>query len=161
MFVLEGARMSGFAQRLVMVCTLGLLSCTAIGCRSKAGFQFDRLDVLPPEEDLKEFPLGQYKIPIPIVDQKKLTRRNRLQLDFSLYALVSPKEKAQVEEAWDRREGQIRDHVISVCRSASLDELQEPELTTLKARLTDVLASQLGDKPLRQLVINEVVSQEL
>ena len=50
---------------------------------------------------------------------------------------------------------------MNVCRSASLDELQEPELATLKARLTDVLTAQLGEKPLRQLVINEVVSQEL
>lgn len=135
------------------------------GCQSKSAFQFDRLDLLPPEEELKEFPLGQYKIPIPIVEgdraQNKLTRRNRLQFDFALYALISPKEKSQVEDAWGRHEGQIRDRVMNVCRSASLDELQEPELATLKARLIDVLAAQLGEKPLRQLVINEVVSQEL
>ncbi len=51
--------------------------------------------------------------------------------------------------------------MINVCRSATLDELQEPEFATLKARLTEVLAAKLGDKPLRQLVINEVVSQPL
>ena len=83
------------------------------------------------------------------------------QFDFTLYALVSPKEKSQIEEAWGRHEGQIRDEVMNVCRSASIDELQEPELATLKAKLTDALATQMGDKPLRQLVINEVVSQEL
>jgi flagellar basal body-associated protein FliL len=94
-------------------------------------------------------------------NQTKLTHHNRFQFDFTLYALVSPKEKTQMEEAWGRYEGQIRDQVMNVCRSATLDELQEPEFATLKARLTDVLAAKLGEKPLRQLVLNEVVSQQL
>ena len=64
-------------------------------------------------------------------------------------------------DAWERHEGQIRDQVISVCRSATLDELQEPEFATLKARLTDVLAAKLGERPLRQLVFGAVVSQPL
>jgi len=122
------------------------------------------IDVLPPVEELKEFSLGQYQIPISVVDdrnQAKLTRHNRFQFDFTLYALVSPKEKSQIEDAWGRYEGQIRDQVINVCRSATLDELQEPEFATLKARLTDVLAAKLGEKPLRQLVFNAVVSQPL
>jgi len=156
--------MFGKNRHIAVLLAAALIGCAADGCRSKSTFQYDGLDMLPPEEELKEFPLGEYKIPIPIVEdraQNKLTRRNRFQFQFALYAVVSPKDKSQIEDAWDRHEGQIRDQVMSVCRSASLDELQEPELSTLKARLTDVLASQLGEKPLRQLVINQVVSQEL
>src|SRR4029078_9704087 len=152
-------------NRRIAVLLAGALFGRAIhGRKAKSGFQFDRLDMLPPEEELKEFPLGEYKIPIPIVEdraQNKLTRRNRFQFQFALYAVVSPKDKSQIEDAWDGHEGQIRDQVMNVCRSASLDELQEPELSTLKARLTDVLAAKLGEKPLRALVINEVVSQQL
>jgi hypothetical protein len=156
--------MSGRIMRVFLLCAIGVLGCTVSGCKSKPSFQLDGIDVLPPVEELKEFPLGQYQIPIPIVDdrnQAKLTRHNRFQFDFTLYAVVSPKEKSQIEEAWGRHEGQIRDQVMNVCRSATLDELQEPEFATLKARLTDVLAAKLGEKPLRQLVINEVVSQQL
>jgi hypothetical protein len=156
--------MSGGNLRVVLLCAMSILGCAAGGCTSKAPFQLDGIDVLPPVEELKEFSLGQYQIPIPIVDdrnQSKLTRYNRLQFDFTLYALVSPKEKTQIENAWERHEGQIRDQVINVCRSATLDELQEPEFATLKARLTDVLAAKLGEKPLRQLVFNAVVSQPL
>jgi hypothetical protein len=156
--------MLGRSWRIALLVTVAGLGCALAGCRSKSAFQFDALDLLPPEEELKEFPLGEYKIPIPLVDdrsQNKPTRRNRFQFDFALYALVSPKEKSQIQDAWERHEGQIRDQVMSVCRSASLDELQEPELATLKARLTDVLAAKLGEKPLRQLVINQVVSQQL
>jgi hypothetical protein len=149
-------------RKALFIVTVGIAAFA--GCRSKSTFQFDRLDLLPPDEELKEFSLGEYKIPIPLVDdrgQNKPTRRNRFQFDFKLYALVSPKEKPQIDEAWGRHEGQIRDSVMRVCRSASLEELQEPELATLKARLTDELAARLGEKPLRQLVINEIVSQQL
>ena len=156
--------MSGQNWRVGLLCVIGVLGCAASGCKSKAPFQLDGIDVLPPVEELKEFSLGQYQIPISIVDdrnQAKLTRHNRFQFDFTLYALVTPKEQSQIEDAWERHEGQIRDQVINVCRSATLDELQEPEFATIKARLTDVLAAKLGEKPLRQLVFNAVVSQPL
>jgi hypothetical protein len=156
--------MSGRNYRVMLLFAMGVLSCAVGGCKSKAPFQLDGIDVLPPVEELKEFSLGQYQIPIPIVEdrnQSKLTRHNRFQFDFTLYALVSPKEKVLIEDAWERHEGQIRDQVIRVCRSATLDELQEPEFATIKARLTDVLAAKLGEKPLRQLVFNGVVSQPL
>ena len=156
--------MSGRNWRFAWLFAIGVLACAAGGCKSKAPFQLDGIDVLPPVEELKEFSLGQYQIPISIVEdrnQSKLTRQNSFQFDFTLYALVSPKEKSQIEDAWERHEGQIRDQVINVCRSATLDELQEPELVTIKARLTDVLAAKLGEKPLRQLVFNAVVSQPL
>ena len=163
MFCKGDARMFSRSCRVALLIAVAVLG-VAGGCQKKATFQIDGIDVLPPEEELKEFPLGQYKIPIPIVEdrsQNKLTRRNRFQFDFSLFALVSPKEESQIEDAWERHEGQIRDQVMSVCRSATLEELREPELATLKARLTDVLATKLGEKQLRQLVINEVVSQQL
>lgn len=150
--------------RLWILFALGLFGCAVIGCTKEEPFQLDGVAVLPPIEELHEFPLGTYQIPIPIVEdrnQAKLVRYNRLQMDFKLFALVSPKEKSQIEEAWERHEGEIRDQVINVCRSATLDELQEPAFTTLKARLTDVLAAKLGEKPLRQLVINEIFSQPL
>ena len=44
---------------------------------------------------------------------------------------------------------------------ASIDELQDPELSRLKARLIDALASQIGDHDVRQLLITDVVSVRL
>ena len=164
MFVVGEMPMLGRNWRVALLCVAGVFGCAAGGCKSKAPFQLDGIDVLPPVEELKEFSLGEYQIPISIVDdrnQAKLSRHNRFQFDFTLYALVSPKEKSQIEDAWERHEGQIRDQVINVCSSATLDELQEPEFATIKARLTDVLAAKLGEKPLRQLVFNAVVSQPL
>jgi hypothetical protein len=134
------------------------------GCGSHSTFEFDALDLAPPQEELSEFLLGQYSIPIPIVTDRDTSHakcRNRLQLNFELYALVRPENKSNIADDWARHEGKIRDHVIRVCRNASVDELQEPELSTLKARLMDALAAQVGEKDVRQLLITEVVSQAL
>jgi hypothetical protein len=153
-----------FEKRLRITSFLAAATFCAAGCSPKSKFKFDQMDVAPAIEELAEFPLGEYKIPIPVaVDDgaEAQVRRNRLQLDFQLYALVSPKEQPQLADAFERHQGAIRDKVISICRSASVDDLQEPELATLKARLTDVLATQLGEKRLRQLLITDVVSRQL
>jgi len=143
---------------------MAIACCAGGGCGSKPKFQFDRKDLLPAEEELSEFPLGEYMIPIPVADDRthaNSPRRNRFQFDFHLFALVSPKEQSQISDAWGRHEGVIRNQVINICRSASVEELLEPELGTLKARLADALAAQLGEARLRQLLITDVVSQEL
>jgi flagellar basal body-associated protein FliL len=163
MVVKEANSVSGKLYWMATMCAAAMLGCMATGCGTKSSFKFDHMD-LPAEEELTEFPLGEYKIPIPVAanrGENKPGRTNRLQFDFKLYSLISPKEESQIADAWERHEGVIRDQVINICRSASIEELQEPELATLKARLTDVLASQLGEKRLRQLLITDVVSQEL
>jgi Flagellar basal body-associated protein FliL len=149
---------------LAMSCAAAMCCCAAAGCGSKPTFKFEQMDLLPAEEELTEFPLGKYKIPISVAEDRgknQPIRRNRFQFDFELFALVSPKEQSQIADAWELHEGVIRDRVMNTCRSASVRELQEPELATLKARLTDVLASQLGEKRLRQILITDIVSQEL
>lgn len=143
---------------------LAALSCAVWGCSAKSTFKFDQMDLLPAEEELTEISLGEFKIPIPIPDDgsaETLSRHNRVQFDFDLYALVSPKEESQFKDAWERHEGVVRDEVINICRSATVDELQEAELATLKARLTDALGAELGEQRLRQLLITDVVSQPL
>lgn len=138
--------------------------CLACGCAEESSFQYDALDLAPAHEELSEFSLGEYSIPIPVVEdfgKGRLRHSNRFQLDFALHALVAPEKKSEIADSWSRHEGKIRDHVIRVCRNASVDELQEPELSTLKAHLMDALAAQVGEKGLRQLLITEVASQRL
>jgi len=153
---------SGFGNR---ACAVGFVVTMAVsGCKNESKFEFDTLDVAPAREELSEFSLGQFRIPIPVADMtdhKKRIQRNRMQLDFELVALVPPKEEAKFADDWERHEGKIRDHVIRVCRNASSDELLEPDMTTLKAKLIDALASQMGDREVRQLLMSNVFSQPL
>lgn len=154
----------GFSFRLALAVSAVTL-CIAGGCGSHySTFEFDALDLAPPQEELSEFLLGQYSIPIPVLEQRGANEhehRNRFQFDFELYALVRPENKSSIADDWERHEGKIRDNVIRVCRNASVDDLQEPELSTLKARLMDALAAQVGRNDVRQLLITEVVSQRL
>jgi hypothetical protein len=153
----------GHRPRLQWLAALLIFS-TIAGCGSRPAFELDGLDDAPAQQALSEFSLGEYRIPIPVLmdrGQAKPVFRNRFQFDFQLHALVSPAEQSQVSDAWDRHEGKIRDQIMRVCRNATVDELQEPELATLKARLIDALASQMGGKEVQQLLLTEVVSSEL
>jgi flagellar basal body-associated protein FliL len=150
-------------QKAVVLARFTALLIVTFGCGSAPTFEFDEMDLVAAEEKFTEFPLGQFKVPIP-APENRLERRvatlNRVQVDFQLFALVEPIHKSHIEESWKRHEGMIRDRVIRVCRSATLEELHEPELETLKARLMDAIGPQLGDE-LQQLLITEVVSQEI
>lgn len=138
--------------------------CGLIGCGSRSAYEFDKLDIAPARDDLTEFSLGRYEIPIPVVEDRtndRAQRVNRLEFGFELYALVGPGRATELADSWQRHQGKIRDRVIRVCRDASLDELQEPELATLKARLMDAVGAQLGERQVRRLLITDVASQEL
>jgi hypothetical protein len=149
-------------RRMAAAVVCGWVCVAAIGCESEPTFEFDELDLVAAEEELEEFPLGEYTIPIPAADQRdsRSAMRNRFQIDFDLFALVPPNKKWKVSEAWERHEGKVRDRVIRVCRNASLEVLHEPELGTLKAKLMDALGPHLGEE-VRQLLITEVVTHEI
>lgn len=150
-----------FVAFAVVCGAAGLAAC---GCSSESILEFDELDLIPVQEELSEFPLGHYSIPIPFIAQyhdNKVERRNRIELEFDLHVVVPPHQESLVAEAWERHQGKIRDRIIRICRNASIDDLQEPELATLKSRLADALQAQLGSKGSCRLVITEVVSQEI
>ncbi len=147
-----------------MLAVLAVITLWLTGCGADDGFQFDKLDVSPSRDSLTEFSLGHYKIPIPVQNDRindNAPRSNRLEFHFELYALVDRQDAPRLSDDWDRHEGLIRDRVIQVCRNVSLDELQEPELTTLKSRLMDAMQGQLGERQVRRLLMTEIVSQRL
>jgi hypothetical protein len=51
--------------------------------------------------------------------------------------------------------------VILVCRNATAEDLQEPELATLKSHLTDAVHAELGTQCIRKLLITDVVLRKL
>jgi flagellar basal body-associated protein FliL len=134
------------------------------GCHAKPSYEFDELDSTPAQDDLIEFSLGKYVIPIPVVRSYAAgaaPKRNRVELSFELHALITGDYKTELASMWDRHEGTIRDRVILVCRNATVDELQEPELATLKSHLTDAVRAELGSKRIRRLLISEVDTRQL
>jgi flagellar basal body-associated protein FliL len=134
------------------------------GCGSRTAFEFDALDSTPAQDEMAEVSLGHYAIPIPIAKQEEVVEgesRNRLVFAFDLFALVSPNEVAALNESRQRHEGNVRDCIIRICRNASVEELQEPDLSTLKSHLTDAVQEELGVKSIHRLLVSEVSSKEI
>jgi len=141
-----------------------LLAVSLAGCDSTPTYEFDELDSTPAQDDLIEFSLGTYVIPIPLVRSYEAgagPKRNRVEFSFELHALITGDYQSELARMWDRHEGMIRDRVILVCRNATAEELQEPELATLKSHLTDAVQAELGSKRIRRLLISEVDTRQL
>jgi hypothetical protein len=147
-----------------LVTLLCLASLWPSGCSSPAPYEFDAMDLTPTQDEMIEFSLGHYAIPIPVVrpyEKGDVQSRNRVVFVFELYALIGRDFEAEMRGSWERHEGKIRDRVIRVCRTASLEDLQEPEFATLKAHLTDAVQSQLGRRGVRRLLMADVALREL
>lgn len=141
-----------------------VLVATLPGCSAQPTYAFDELDSMPAQDELIEFPLGKYSIPIPLVrslEMDSASKRNRLEFSFELHALTTRDGESQLADVWERHEGKLRDRVIQVCRNAKLEDLQEPELATLKSHLVDAVHAELGPKSVRKLLVSEIVTQKL
>ena len=154
----------GMCAKRVLDLILPLWVAVVAGCGVEEELRFEHLELLPAQEELVEFPLGRYVIPVPLQGENRPENqpaRNQLQIEFLLHALVPPGEQEAATTAWERHEGMFRDRVIRVCRSASLEDLQEPDLVALKSRLLDSTQPLFGRARVRGLLITEMYTQEL
>ena len=137
---------------------------TMAGCNSKPTYEFDALDFTPTQDELVEFSLGHYVVPIPVAradSEIDAISRNRVEFSFDLYVLITRDYESQLADMWQRHEGKIRDRVIRVCRKASVEDLQEEGLPTLKSHLMDAVQAQLGPKSIRRLLVNDASQQRI
>lgn len=155
--------MDPIVKPILIALLFGML-CATPGCGGSEDFEFDELDLTPTQDELIEFSLGKYVVPIPLLQAATLeegVKRNRVEFAFSLYALVSPECKKKLSTEWKRHEGKVRDRVILVCRNATAEDLQESELAKLKSHLTDAVHAELGKQCIRRLLISDVVVRKL
>lgn len=146
---------------LLAIAGLGSL----LGCGSDASLRLEHLELLPEEDaDTVEFALGEYDIPIPehgaITDGTR-PPRNYMQLEFSLFAEIATKDQPHLAQVFARHEGMVRDRVIQVFRNATLEDLDEPNLVTLKLRLVDAIEPVLGQHLVRRAIIPALQRYEL
>ena len=156
--------MSRHATAPLAILAVAVLGVVTGGCGSQPTYEFDELDLTPTQDELTEFSLGKYTIPIPLIQsygQQDGPKRNRIEFSFHLYALITGDYESQLANLWKQHKGTIRDRIIRVCRNATLEELQEPELATLKSHLTDAVQSELGPKSIRRLLMTDTVTRKL
>ena len=139
---------------------LAALPWAAAGCNSAPEVDLREIAAVPEVDRDVEFSLGSYSIPIP-ASLSDGRRRNVMQLKFDLHAVIAPKDEIKVRDVWSHHEGKFRDSVITICRRASLEDLGEPKLATLKSHLRAAARQLMGETRIRQIVIGEVISEPL
>ena len=107
------------------------------GCQDGVVKYLDEIDFLPKREKLSEVSLGSFVIPIPAKEHESgidlgqqksaAPARNRLQILFEVYAVVSPRDEAKLIREWERQQGRYRYEVLRICREATLEEVSEPD----------------------------------
>lgn len=151
--------------KLLAAIVVAFAAVLLLGCgeTEKAPFEayLEELDAEASLEEADELLLGKYDIasalPLPenIVmaeyDEDEEVEPLWVQIKFRLYAIVPPKEKKAVIAACERHRGMLDDAVVTICREASKEELDDSRWATLKSRLLDQLRPILGDERIRQL----------
>jgi flagellar basal body-associated protein FliL len=150
--------------KLLAAIVVALAIVLLVGCNKGEPAPFeaylDELDVEASLESAEELPLGTYDIasalppPPSIVAQYEDDEEIEplwVQIKFQLYAIVSPKDKKAVIAACKRHRGMLDDAIVTICREASKEELDDSRWATLKSRLLDQIRPILGDERIRQL----------
>jgi len=141
-------------------CALLLAGCGGDGGMAK----YEEFENVHFREELVEVPLGHYAVPVPVLrtdEAGEVVRENSIQMKFTLHGLVAPYHVAEAERIRNRHEGELRDRVIRVCRNSSLEDLVEPQLSTLKSRILDVAQPLFEGVMLKRVVVTDVSSEPL
>ncbi|TWU30317.1 flagellar basal body-associated FliL family protein [Bythopirellula polymerisocia] len=148
----ECFRKSGFTAAVVLMCLL------FAGCGGRKKTQLDvYLDELEVErtlESVQEVPVGTYGIAsaIPLHGTSREEDNTLwIHLRFQLVVICDPSDEKAVLAAAKRHRGMLDDTIITVCRKATKEELEDNRWATLKSRIIDAIRPILGDDRVRQL----------
>jgi hypothetical protein len=84
-----------------------------------------------------------------------------MRLQFELMAETTPDDEHAVLEAAERHRGAMNDAVLTVVRTSTVEELADPRLSAVKARLSDITRPMLGEERVRQLVFSELAANSM
>ena len=155
-------------RRALRGVVLLLSVCLLAGCSSESELRLEdyleEIEYDVPLDSSVEVSMGQYSIPIaarPGGIGRTSNKITWVQLKFDMYAVLNPIEKSEFEDAWQRSQGMFHDEVIEVCRNATLDEIADSRITTIKSRMTEVAKSIFGENRIRQLLCTNIVTEPI
>jgi hypothetical protein len=160
-----GKMLSTRPAAVAAACALAL----AAGCGgAKSGRLVDYLDELEfdvPLETAAYVTLGRFDIPIAAShDTAPLSKFMQqvdergtvwMRLQFELTAETTPQHENAVAKAAEEHQGALNDAVLTIVRTSTVEELADPRLTAVHARISEAVQPLLGDGRVRQLVFND------
>jgi hypothetical protein len=152
----RSARRTGAALRALLVVTAFVVGCGGDE-QARLGDYLDDLEFNAPLEAAAYVSLGAFDVPAAAhVKRGGATRTLWIRLSFELFAEAAPEHEAAVAEAAERHRGALNDALLTIIRTSSTDELTDPRLSALKLRMTEAARPLLGDRKMRQLVLNHI-----
>jgi hypothetical protein len=147
---------------------VGVLAAVACGCSEKgeprlvdylAQLEFD-----VPLESATYVSLGKFDIPavahhVPHPEGLANVPAHPhiwMRVQFELTAETTPRWKDAIEKAAKQHRGALSDAVLTVVRTSPVSELADPRLSSINARLTDIVRPMLGEDRVRRLMFNKL-----
>lgn len=158
-------------SQLRIRCAVGVLLAgalaTAPGCADKEHPRLAEflggLELDVPLESKVCVDMGEFDVPLTLKSavSKQTKKPVRMRLRFSLTAEAAPKSEAAVLGAYDRSRGAVNDAILTIIRNSSADDLADPRLAAIKARMVESVRPLLGSDGVRQLVLNDIATESL
>lgn len=135
----------------------------AAGCASEEantlGAYLDKLEFDAPLASVAYVSLGKFDVPVPTQTKgggKSKPRSIWVRLTFELFAEASPEHESALKTAVKTNRGALNDALLTVVRTSSAEELTDPRLSALKMRMTEASRPLLGERTVRQLVLDDL-----
>jgi hypothetical protein len=162
--------LSSHSAMLLALAVLALPGCRVVDRSPRLADYLDELEFDVPLESASYVTLGEYDIPIAAtrrseVEAARLGESTQepvlMRLHFELTAETAPPYESKVEEAAERHRGALNDAVLTTVRTSTVEELSDPRLAAVKARLSEITRPMLGEDMVRQLVLNRVDAEQM
>jgi hypothetical protein len=170
-------RAYGMAKWALMI-ALGASLLAAGGCggdRSpRLADYLDQLEFDVPLETAAYVPLGKFDIPIAASRKSSDSQSGTagggdgaagdavlMRLQFELTAETAPRYEKAVLEASERHRGALNDAILTVVRTSSVEELADPRLAAIEARLSEIVRPMLGEECVRQLLFYKLDAESM
>jgi hypothetical protein len=101
---------------------------------------------------LAEVDLGTYRTTMP----KETDSDSLTELELHMFGTVPPYRVAMIERQLKSEDYRLRHEMLAAVRQATADELAEPDLTQLRARIEKVVNDILKDSPVEMIGFYDV-----
>jgi hypothetical protein len=148
---------------------LAVCAILAVGCGGAESTRLidylDELEFDVPLETAKYVSLGRFDVPVSttataaagsaFVEEVAHGDMVWMRLQFELTAETTLPYEETLKAAAEKHRGALNDAVLTVVRTSTMDELSDPRLAAVNARLTEMVRPILGEEAVRQFVLND------
>jgi hypothetical protein len=131
---------------MLVACTFGLPLFSATGCYNGDAL-LDKARSAAQRTRLAEIDLGTYRTTMP----KNEETNSLTELELHMFGTVPRYRVPEIERQLKSEDYRIRHEMIAAVREATLDELAEPNLTQLRARIEKILNAVLEESPVNMV----------